>query len=244
MIQTNDITRPPREICERFQAVGAAKTSSILSRLGIRSAFIAGPTCWSPGKAVAGPALTLRFMPKREDLYEDDEYAEPETQLHRHVLYHTQPGDIVVVDARGDMTSGIFGEMMLTYFKGKGGAGIVVDGCIRDYPKAKDLDLGLWIKGLTPNFHTQTNIFPFEVNGAISCGGVLVIPGDIIVADDDGAVAVPAQMAEDVLARAEKHHQWEGFSKERLLEGGELKRYYPLHADAQAEYEDWLKSRR
>ena len=60
-------------------------------------------------------------MPKREDLYGVDEYADPEKQLHRHVLYHTQPGDIVVVDARGDMKSGVFGDMMLTYFKGKGG---------------------------------------------------------------------------------------------------------------------------
>ena len=59
---------------------------------------------------VAGPALTLQFMPKREDLYGVDEYNDPEQQLHRHVLYHTQPGDIVVVDARGNMASGVFGE--------------------------------------------------------------------------------------------------------------------------------------
>ncbi len=76
-------------------------------------------------------------MPKREDQYARGEYADPETQLHRHVLYHTQPGDVVVVDARGDMASGIFGEMMLTYFLGKGGAGVVIDGCIRDWTHAQ-----------------------------------------------------------------------------------------------------------
>ena len=64
-------------------------------------------------------------MPKREDLYGEDEYGQPEKQLHRHVLYHTQPGDIVVVDARGDMKCGVFGEMMLTYFMGRGGVGVV-----------------------------------------------------------------------------------------------------------------------
>src|SRR5437868_889046 len=119
----------------------AATTASTLNRLGIRSAFICGPTARNPGRAVAGPALTLQFMPKREDLYGADEYADPELQLHRHVLYHTQPGDIVVVDGRGDLRSGVFGDMMLTYFKGKGGAGVVVDGCLRDWPNIKKLDL-------------------------------------------------------------------------------------------------------
>ena len=77
-------------------------------------------------------------MPKREDLYGDGEYLDPEKQLHRHVLYHVKPGDMVVVDARADMRAGVFGEMMLTYFKGRGGAGLVIDGCIRDWPNAKD----------------------------------------------------------------------------------------------------------
>ena len=89
------------------------------------------------------------------------------------------------------MKSGVFGEMMLTYFAGRGGVGAVIDGCIRDFPKAKQLELGLWIRGTTPNFHTQTGIFPFAVNVPIACGGRLVMPGDIIVADDDGAIVVP-----------------------------------------------------
>jgi regulator of RNase E activity RraA len=76
----------------------------------------------------------------------------------------------------------------------------------------------------------------------IACGGVLVMPGDIIVADDDGAVAVPAALAERVLDFASKHHEWEAFSKERLMEGGDLRRYYPLHDDARPEYEAWLKA--
>ena len=184
---------------------------------------------------MAGPALTLQFMPKREDLYGDDEYADPEKQLHRHVLYHAQPGDIVVVDARGDMKSGIFGEMMLTYFKGKGGAGVVIDGCIRDYPNAKDIDLGYWIRGLTPNFHTQTDLMPFGVNVPIACGGVLVMPGDIIVADDDGAVVVPVAMAASCIEGARVHHEWEDFSRKRLSQGGDLRVYYPLSDSARPE---------
>ena len=164
-----------------------------MSRLGIRDAHLRGLKSWTPGKTVVGPALTLQFMPKREDVYKVDEYADPEKQLHRHVLYHTQPGDIVVVDARGDLGSGVFGEMMLTYFMGRGGLGVVIDGCIRDYPKAKDLGLGLWLRGVTPNFHTQTDICPVRRQCARSPARTRwCLPGDIIVADDDGAVVVPA----------------------------------------------------
>ena len=105
----------------------------------------------------------------------------------------------MVVDARGDMTAGVFGEMMLTYFKGRGGAGMVIDGCLRDYPNLKRLDLPLWLRGWTPNFHTQTGLMPFAVNVPIACGGVTVIPGDIIVADDDGAVVLPVALAAKVI---------------------------------------------
>jgi regulator of RNase E activity RraA len=241
MIKTNDIIRPAAHLVEALKHIGAATATSTLARMGIRNSHIVGPVARTPGKAIAGPALTLQFMPKREDLYGADEYADPEKQLHRHVLYHAQPGDVVVVDARGDMRSGIFGEMMLTYFQGKGGIGLVIDGCLRDFPHAKTLDLGFWIRGLTPNFHTQTEIMPFAVNVPVACGGVLVIPGDIIVADDDGAVAVPVALAAELIKLASKHHEWEAFSKQRLMEGGDLRRYYPLSDDARPEYEAWLK---
>ncbi len=118
MIETPDISRAPKEWTSALQEIGAATTSSTLAHMGIRSPFMVGPVARTPGKAVAGPALTLQCMPQREDIFDEGEYTDPETQLHRHVLYHTQPGDIVVVDARGDLKSGIFGDMMLTYFKG------------------------------------------------------------------------------------------------------------------------------
>jgi len=239
MIETPDIVRPAKDLIDGLATIGSATASGELSRLGIRDPHLRGLTTWTPGKTVVGPALTLQFMPKREDVYKVDEYADPELQLHRHVLYHTQPGDVVVVDARGDMASGVFGEMMLTYFKGRGGQGVIVDGCIRDYPKAQDLGLGLWLRGVTPNFHTQTGIFPFAVNVPVACGGALVLPGDLIIADDDGAVVVPATLAPALLQAASVHAEWEDFSRMRLAEGGDLRTYYPLSERARAEYEAW-----
>lgn len=239
---TPDIERPLPEIIDGLREIGSATAAGELKRLGIQDPHVLGPVPFTPGKSVVGPALTLQFMPQREDVYDQDEYADPESQLHRHVLYHTRPGDVVCVDARGDMKSGVFGNMMLTFFQGRGGAGVVVDGCIRDYPIVqRDLDLGLWLRGVTPNFHTQTSIFPYAVNVPIALNDSLVLPGDIIVADDDGVVAVPARRASELVGAAGSHAEWEEFSRLRLLEGGHLRKYYPLSEEARPEYEAWKK---
>jgi regulator of RNase E activity RraA len=234
--------RPSKELIEKLRSIGSATASGEMKRLGIRNPHMIGPVARTPGKTIAGPAMTLLFMPRREDLYPDGEYVAPDQQVHRHALLDAQPGDVVVVDARGSMTSGVFGEMMLTYFKGKGGAGIIVDGCIRDVPEAQKLDLPMWLRGTTPNFHTQTDIFPMAHNVPIACGGVLVMPGDIIVADDDGAVVVPLALAEQLSEKAGEHAEWEVFSRMKLAQGGDLRKYYPLSDEARVEYEEWKKT--
>jgi regulator of RNase E activity RraA len=244
-IETPDIKRPERMLIDSLQHIGSATASGELKRLGIRSAFIQGPVATTPGASIVGPALTLQFLPLREDLYPANaEYVDPEVQLHRHVLYHTHPGDVVVVDARADLSSGVFGAMMMTYFRGRGGIGVVIDGALRDSAEVKSLGLGLWLRGVTPNFHTQTNIFPFAVNVPIACGGVTVMPGDIIIADDDGAVVVPVQLAPSLAAKATAHVEWEEFSRIRLAEGGDLRKYYPLSDEARPEYEAWKANNR
>ncbi|MBT6907017.1 MAG: ribonuclease activity regulator RraA [Gemmatimonadetes bacterium] len=242
MVDTSDIQRPAKELVEGLSGIGSATAAGELARLGIRDPYIQGPVARTPGKSIVGPALTLQFMPKREDQYAVDEYADPEKQLHRHALYHTQPGDIIVVDARANMNSGVFGDMMMTFFMGQGGIGAIIDGCIRDYPKiVNDLDIGLWLRGTTPNFHTQTNIVPFAVNVPIACGDTLVMPGDIIVADDDGATVVPVSLAPELVEKAQTHAEWEEFSRMKLSQGGHLRKYYPLSEEGRAEYEAWKK---
>ncbi|MCH7593766.1 MAG: ribonuclease activity regulator RraA [Chloroflexi bacterium] len=242
MVQTKDIERPDKALVEGLSMIGSATATGELARLGVRDAQILGPRSYTTGKSICGPAITLQYMPMREDLYPLEEYKDPEKQLHRHALYHTQPGDVVVVDARGDMSSGVFGSMMLTYFKGRGGAGIVIDGVIRDVEEAAKLGLGMWLRGVSPNHHTQAGIMPFAVNEPIACGGTLVMPGDIIIADDDGAVNVPLALAQELLEKASGHVEWEEFTRIRLLEGGDLRKYYPLRDDARAEYEEWKKA--
>jgi len=242
MIQTPGIARPPRELIEALKGIGAATVAGTLGHMGFRNPHMVGPVAQNRGKSIVGPALTLQFLPQRPDLFDEGEYTDPETQLHRHVLYHVEEGDVVVVDARGDMSSGVFGDMMSTYFKGRGGAGIVIDGCMRDRPNVDKLDLPLWLRGWTPNYHVQTSIYPNAVNVPIACGGVTVTPGDIIVADDDGVVVVPVPMAQKVIEESRKHAEWEVFSRMKLMQGAPLQRYYPLHPDAEGEYKDWRRA--
>ncbi len=237
------ISRPSKELVERVRLVGSATASATLAHMGVRRCNISGPVSHNRGKRIAGPAVTLQMMPKREDLYDDAEYADPETQLHRHVLYQVREGDVVVVDARADMDSGIFGDMMMTYFKGLKGAGVVIDGCMRDRLAVETLDIPIWLRGFTPNYHAQTGLMPYAVNVTVSCGNVTVIPGDIIVADDDGAVCVPVGLAEAMVEKAQKDHGWEEFCREKLMAGAPMQRYYPLHKDAVGEYEEWLAAR-
>jgi len=237
-----EIKRPAQHLIEGLRGLGAATIAGTLGHMGFKNPHMTGILPQTRGKSICGPALTLQCLPQRPDLFSEGEYADPETQLHRHVLYHVQEGDVVVVDARGDMRSGIFGDMMSTYFKGRGGAGIIIDGVMRDRPNVDKLDLALWLKGWSPNYHVQTDIYPSAVNVTIACGGVTVVPGDIIVADDDGAVVVPVSMAEQVIADGHKHAEWEEFSRIKLMEGAPLQRYYPLHPDAEEEYQAWRRS--
>ena len=225
-----------------LRGLGAANIAGALAGQGIRNTHMAGLIPYSPGKSVAGQAVTLQFMPKREDVHWGDETNHaPERELHRSAITAARPGDIVVVDARGSMTSGIFGDMMLTSFIARGGTGVVIDGCIRDYPEVREMDLGLWLRGVTPNFHVQTDIFPHAVNVPIACAGVFVMPGDVIVADDDGALVLPIAMADQIAEIASNKIEWEGFSRMKLEAGGALSKYYPLSDEAREEYQAWLQ---
>ena len=236
-----DIKRPSPELIEKLKGIGSATASGELRKLGIKASVIDGLRSFVPGQSIVGPAITLQYLPKREDQYPEGEYKDPESQVHRHALYHVQAGDVIVVDGRGEISSGVFGEMMLTYLKGKGGLGIVIDGAIRDFGDAKDLGLGMWLKGVTPYSHTHTVQFPYAYNVPIDCSGTLVLPGDIIIADDDGAVVVPIDYAEQLAEHGGEHAEWEVFTRMKLAEGGDLRKYYPLTDEARAEYEEWKK---
>jgi regulator of RNase E activity RraA len=235
--------RPDPALIRQLYQVGSATASAVLHQLGIRQTFIEGPTARLPGSKIVGPAVTLQFMPQREDIVSGmgQEHVERRSALW-HVFDSVLPGDVLVVQAYGDPYTGCLGEMLLTYFKSLGGAGVIVDGMIRDWTRVKDLGLPLWTRGATPNYASQGTLFPWAYNVPIACARVLVLPGDLLIADDDGAVLVPLAVAPLIVKETVDHEDWETFSRQRLAEGGSIWTYYPLSEDGRREYEAWRRS--
>jgi regulator of RNase E activity RraA len=237
-----DFARPDRALIEKLQGVSSATASAMLHKMGLRQTFIHGPLPRMPGRKVVGPAVTLQFMPQREDIASGmgQEKTEKRTALWA-VFEAVQPGDVLVIQAWSDPYTGCMGEMLTTYFKGRGGSGVVVDGCVRDWPNIQPIGVPFWTVGFTPNYASQATLFPWAYNVPVAVSRVLVLPGDIIIADDDGAVMVPAQMAHIVAEHTKAHEDWEVFSRIKLAEGGALEKYYPLNEEGWAEYEAWQR---
>ncbi|WP_406447741.1 ribonuclease activity regulator RraA [Streptomyces sp. NBC_00876] len=232
--------RADAELVERMGGVSSATACSKLHGMGIRRTWMEGPEPLTSGQKIAGSALTLQFMPQREDIASGlaQEAIERQTALWA-VLEAVQPGDVLVIQAYGSAFSGCVGDMLVRYFKRKGGAGIVVDGRIRDAPRVRELGVPVWCTGTTPHYASQSELFPWAYDVPVAAGGVLCLPGDIVVADDDGAVVVPQATAPEVIASAQDHQEWEVFSRMRLDEGARLGNYYPLTSESRAEYEQW-----
>lgn len=240
--------RPDPDLIKKLYAVNSATASALMHRLGVRQTFIHGPLPRQAGAKVVGPVVTLQFMPRREDVIWNMASGAAEEHLERvtalwAVFETVQPGDILAVQASGDPYTGCMGEMLITYFKGRGGIGIVVDGSIRDWPHVKEIGVPLWTRGFTPNYASQGTLFPWAYNVPVDLSRVLVLPGDIMIADDDGAVLIPVNMAPLVLQQTLDHEEWEEFSRFKLAEGGSLKKYYPLNDEGWAEYEAWRKAK-
>lgn len=225
-----------------FQEVGSATACAKLHQIGITKTFIEGPRTNTPGARAVGRAITLQFMPMREDIYSDagvtQEYVERATALWA-VLDFIEPGDFLVAQAYGTLKSGVVGEMLAHHLHNRGGVGLVADGGIRDSAKLADIDMPIWSLGPTPHYASQGELLPWGYHVPVAIGGVLVLPGDIVIADDDGAVVVPIGKAAHVLEASRHHEAWEVFSRMKLSQGGALRRYYPLDDIGQAEYDQW-----
>lgn len=134
-------------------------------------------------------------------------------------LQVAEPGDVVVVSTNGNTTSAVFGELMGHTAKGANLGGIVVDGAIRDVDGLKALEFPAYSRSVSPGASDKDG--PGEINVPISCGNTVVMPGDIIVGDEDGLAVVPREDAEEVL---EKVQELEEREKKRIhaIRSGEL----------------------
>ena len=137
-----------------------------------------------------GPACTVRVFPGDN------------LMVHK-ALDIARPGDVVVIDAGASPMNAVLGDLVCTKAKHRGIAGFIVDGLIRDLPGVKEVGLPVYARGTTPIGPLHRG--PGEINFPISCGGTIVNPGDVIVADTAGIVAVPLEEVASILHRLREH---------------------------------------
>jgi RraA family protein len=183
-----EIDRPSPNLIEKFRKFDSPDISDMLNRMYTMSHEIRALS--GKGRLV-GPACTVKVFPGDN------------LMVHK-ALDVAQPGDIVVVDTSGSPKNAVLGDLVSNKAKYRHIAGFVIDGLIRDLPGIVECGLPVYARGVTPFGPLHRG--PGELNYSISCGGVVVNPGDIIVADQNGIVVVRREFAEDILVRLEEHN--------------------------------------
>jgi len=182
-VNTN-ITRAPAELVQRFAKIPSSNISDCMNRLYSMKGSL------RPYNSIplAGTAFTVR-VPANDNAF-----------IH-YALDLVKPGDILVVDAGGEVGAALMGEIMFTYAQQRGITGIIVDGAIRDVDCLQTLPLAVYAKGVTPRGPYKTG--PGEINQPVSCGGQVVFPGDILIGDADGVIVIPQDDAPHLVDLAE-----------------------------------------
>jgi len=177
------INRPPAALIESFAGLPVANIADNMNRMSCMDAKLR-PISDLP---LLGPAFTVKSRPGDN------------LMLHK-ALDLAQPGDIVVVDAQGDLTNSIMGELMALWAKQRGIGGFIVDGAIRDVGALKKMGIPIYAAGITPAGPYKDG--PGEINVPVVCGGVVVHPGDILVGDEDGIVVINPLDGEALLEKS------------------------------------------
>jgi regulator of RNase E activity RraA len=231
------------ELLEELKHVSVSTASHSLVEMGYHNGYMQGivPMSFPDNQQSAvGRAVTLRFIPLREDLVKQ-QYETLTESPHRTALEAVKLNDVLVIDTGSHMETGVIGDIFTRRLKYLGGQAIVVDGCIRDLQRVKDVNLPVFSKGVHGGAIPRS-LMSVGFNEPIRCGGVPVVPGDIILADRDGVVAIPPQCVEQLVKSARAHDELEErWIKMKLDEGASLHTHYPPNAEARKEFEQWKK---
>jgi regulator of RNase E activity RraA len=188
------IRRPTAEWVEKFKAVPSSIVSDCLNRYygmnsEIRPIF--------EGIRLCGPALTIQSMAGNN-------------LMSHYALTFAEPGDVLVIDARGYVGNAVWGSVQALYAVKRGVAGLVIDGAIRDVEDMRRIRFPVFCKGITPAGPHKG--WADSINVPIQCGGMPVHPGDMIIGDDDGVAVVPLeslkQVCEESLMRMKTEASW------------------------------------
>jgi regulator of RNase E activity RraA len=222
---------------QKLRAVSTATLTSQLLLRGFRNTFIPSLLPLRPDLRMVGRAFTLRYAPAREDV-SIGLPIDNSTNVQRMAVESIGPGQVLVIDARGDLSAGSFGQILATRITVRGAAGLVSDGAVRDSPAFKDLDLPVYVRAAHAAPSAVAH-WPVDMNVPIGCGGVLVRPNDIVVGDAEGVVIIPSSVVNEVARDALEQEELETFVQQRIAEGSTIRGVYPPNAETLAEFNRW-----
>ena len=209
----------------KLVTVSSATLTTSLFKRGFRNTFLQGPQRLSAGENMVGPAYTLRYIPSREDIDKLDIFLDP-SNPQRQRVEKCPVGAVFVVDSRCDARAASLGGILAQRLEVLGCAGIVTDGGFRDTPDIALLRL--------PSYHCRpsaptnlTHHHAVGINEPISCAGVGIYPGDIMVGDNEGVVCIPAEIVDEVAEEAAEMTVFEDFVQEKVSAGASTFGLYP-----------------
>jgi len=230
---------PPHPLTEHtrelLRTVGTATLSAQLRKRGLHNMTIDGVRPTRPDLRLLGIARTLRYLPLREDLFAQ---VGGGMNAQKRAIEGLGPGEVLVMEARGDATAGTIGDILALRAQVRGAAGIITDGGLRDSAAVTVLDIPTYHGGEHPSVLGRRHV-PWETDTVIACGGATVAPGDILVGDADGVVVLPPELVAEVAADAAEQERQERFVAARVAAGEPIAGLYPLGAAWHEQYQQW-----
>jgi aspartyl aminopeptidase len=222
-----------------LSGVTTATLTTVLLKKGLRNVWMRGARpLQTPPVRVVGRAFTLRFVPAREDLATPASWASPIST--RAAIEAMPAGCIAVVDALGVTDAGIFGDILCGRMQKRGVAALVSDGVVRDVQGVMATGLPVWCQGTAAPASVAGLTF-VGWQEPVGCGGVAVFPNDVVVADADGAIVIPAALLAEVIAEAMEQERMEAWILAEVAAGVPLPGLYPPNEETKARYAAWVR---
>lgn len=225
------------ELRAKLMAAPTAGLSAQLRNRGLNQVVIEGVHSQTPGTKMVGVAKTLRFLPGREDLFK--KYGGG-FNAQKQAFDSVKPGEVLVIEGRREAGSGTLGDVLALRAKHLGAAGVVTDGGIRDYAAVKEIGLPVFGQVAHPAVLGRKHV-PWEMDVAIGCGNATIIPGDIIVGDDDGVIVIPRDLVEEVVDAALAKEYEDEWVAARVAEGHPVDGLFPPTGKWKEEFQAWLQ---